>query len=776
MTGKAGNRRNLRFALVIAVFAAVLLSHSSGVAAASGQKQDIARQNAVAQGGTEVKPARIVILVDQSGSISEQDMVRERSATEVIAKSELSNDSVISVVGFASDNGAASPVDVVCRPTKVAGNAEREQLTKCIGNLRKRAPGKGEGTDHAAALQQALSFLTGGSPDDGPKLIFLLTDGDLDVRGSTRYGVDKSGDQRNDAAREIIRQELAKAKAAGVQVWPLGFGSVKKPALDEFAAGGHQGGCGPTVPGPSTTIVGNSADVIRALFNSFATGRCNGNGPVENTDLGSGDNVEIPVTIPPIATNGSIIVVKHDPRITVEYLDPDGKAVPKAGANGSGSFEVSGENSAVEVLRIVDPKPGRWTVRVTSLPDIPPQTVLTTVTWQGAAQVTLVVDPPSPAVGEPVTLSLRVVLRGGRPVTEPDMLRGLDFALELEDGATPRKIPLSDSGQDPDAATDGTYTGRLTIPTDTEQATFRGRVTGLGISAADAVAVVAVSEGTPTLLATATLPTIADRVAPGDEIDATVAVSNNSGARQEIRLQVTADSGAVVTIPAQEAVRSVDPGSSSFDFPLAFGDDTRLGVTTGVVRVVDAAGRVLDEKPLTVQVALPFPWMRWIVIGLLAISAISLGVFLFARRRAQEVEGLTVQAIRDGNRVGLSTEARKAKSFRFLVDTSTPVPRLDLAQPGDPSAYVLTRSQAGLRLRTPYGEVLSAHLGQEVEVGEGLTIVVTDDSAYADPVAAGHGSDYGADYGAPTAGGWDRDPGGVDHGTGPTQTMRDPYE
>ncbi|MGX7825416.1 VWA domain-containing protein [Actinokineospora sp. 24-640] len=716
-----------------------------------------------------MKAARIVILVDESGSISEQDMVRERSAAEVIAKSELSGESTIAVVGFASDNGAASPVDVVCRPTKVAGAAERDQLTKCIGNLRKRAPGKGEGTDHAAALQQALSFLTGGAPADGPKLIFLLTDGDLDVRGSTRYGVDKSGQQRNDAAHEIIRQELVKAKAAGVQVWPLGFGSVQKPALDEFAAGGHQGDCGPTVPGPSTTVVRDSADVTKALFKSFATGRCNGTGPVENTDLGSGDNVEIPVIIPPIATNGSIIVVKHDPRIAVEYLDPDGKAAPKAGTNDSGSFEVSGESSAVEVLRIVDPKPGTWTVRVTSLPDIPPQTVLTTVTWQGAAQITLVVDPPSPAAGEPVTLSLRVVLRGGRPVTEPDMLRGLDFALELEDDTTPRAVPLSDSGQDPDTAADGTYTGRLTIPTDAERATFRGRVTGLGISAADAVAVVEVSEGSPTLLATATLPTIASRVAPGEEVDATVAVSNNSGARQEIRLQVTADNGAVVTIPAEDAVRSVDPGSSSFDFPLAFGEDTRLGMTTGVVRVVDAGGRVLHEKPFTVEVALPFPWLRWIIVGLLAISLLSLGAFLFARRRAQEVEGLTVQAIRSGNRVGLSTEARKAKSFRFVVDTSTPVPRLDLAQPGDPSAYVLTRSQAGLRLRTPYGEVLSAHLGQEVEVGEGLTIVVTDDSAYAEPVAAGYGADYSTDYGTPPAS-------GTDYGTGPTQTMRDPYE
>ena len=756
VSGLAENRRILRFALVGAVFTAALVGHSGGVFAEAGQKHDTYGQiagSAGQSGDVDLKPARIVILVDLSGSIREQDMERERQAASVIAQSELSKESQVAVVGFASDNGAASPVDVACPPTVVAGAAERDRLTQCIAGLRKREKGKGDGTDHAAALQQALGYLRDGSPEDGPKLVFLLTDGDLDVRDSTRYGVDKSGPQRNDAAREVIRKELVTAKESGVQVWPLGFGNVQKPALDEFASGGYQGDCGPSVPKPSTTIVQDSADVATALFQSFATGRCNGRGPIENTDLGSGDNVEIPVTIPAIATNGSIIVVKHDPRISVEYLDPDGVAVPKQGTSASGSFEVSGESSPVEVLRIVDPKPGGWTVRVSSLPDIPPQKLLTTVTWQGAAQATLLVDPPSPGAGQPVTLTLRVVLRGGRPVTDPELLKGLDFSVEMQGAGEPVAVPVSDSGTDPDAAADGTYTGRLTLPSDgAGRATFRGRVAGLGISAADAIASVEVTAEAPRLLATATLPTIGDDVEPGDEVAVPVAVGNDTGARQELRVQVEAPR-AVVTIPEEDTTHTVDPGSSGFTFRLLFGEKTE-GVTTGTVRIVDSAGRVLHEKSFTVDVQPPFPWLEAIVIGIASMAVLALAVFLVLRRRAQEVEGLVVHAIRGGQRRYLHTEARKAKQFRFTV-APFDAPHLDIAQPGDLTAFVLTRSGAGLRLRTPYQEVLTMHLGQEVSAGDGLTILVTADEEPA-PVEQGA-------------------PGFDDYGTA-TQTTRDPYE
>ncbi|RSM69638.1 hypothetical protein DMH04_45795 [Kibdelosporangium aridum] len=701
----------------------------------NGQNQDI-----------DVKPAQIVILVDQSGSIRQEDMVREQNAASLLAQSELSTRSTVSIVGFASDSGTKPPVDVACPPLVLTGAAERERIAQCVGGLRKRATSEGAGTDHAEALKQAMSYLGQGSAADGPKLIFLLTDGVLDVSESPRYGVDKSAQQRNDAAQQAIRQTLDSARDKGVQVWPLGFGKVDKNALDQFAAGGFQGSCGPEVPKPSATVVSTSEDVTGALLRSFSSGRCVGVGPVTNNQLGSGRDIEVPVTIPAIATDGSIIVVKNDSRISVEYIDPQGRSVPKSGESDSGRFQASGETGAVEVLRVVNPAPGEWTVRVTSPPEVPPQNVLTAVTWQGAAQAVLNVDPPTPAVGHQATVTLKVVLRGGKPVARPELLQGLSFTAEMAgDNVPARPITLQDNGQSPDDAADGTFSGRVTIPTELKDGvSFRGRVAGLGISAADATATVKVAPQLPTVLATTTLPTLESTVEPGDSLLAKAIISNNSGQRQRVQIGVRADGESSITVPAEEAVREVDPGSTTVDFTMQFADDSPEGVATGVVRVVDAAdpSRILHEKSFTVAVEYPFPWWKWIVGFVVGMGVIPLAYWLVARRLAQEVQGLVVRAIRDGHMVSLHTAAKKAKQFRFTVDTAGPVPRLNIAPDNEQVAFVLSRSRNGVRLKTPYGQVLTAQIGEPVDVGDGLIIEVVD-AAYGDgqePVSVGGGT------------------------------------
>ena len=70
-------------------------------------------------------PMQVVVLVDESGSLSDADVVREREAARTIAFSVLAPDSVLSVVGFGSSNGPGqSAVDVVCPPTQL--NAVRQ--------------------------------------------------------------------------------------------------------------------------------------------------------------------------------------------------------------------------------------------------------------------------------------------------------------------------------------------------------------------------------------------------------------------------------------------------------------------------------------------------------------------------------------------------------------------------------------------------------------------------------------------------------------------------
>ena len=734
-----------------ALFAAVLLVHSGGSAWAFLDNSWIRPGQAAQPQDIELKPARIVVLVDESGSISPDDMAREQDAASIIGQSELSRKSTVSVVGFGDDNGHGQAVDVVCSKVTVAGNAETEQIAQCVRALHKRTPEQGAGTDHAEALGQALNDLGDSAPGDGPKVVFLLTDGVLDVSDSPEYGAGATAQQRNDAAHEKLRGELTTARDRGVQVWPLGFGEADKTALDEFAAGGYQGGCGPDAPKPSATVVASSRDVTAALLKEFSAGRCVGIGQLNDNQIGSGNDLEVTLTVPAIATDGAFVVVKHDGRVAVEYQDPDGKPVPKSGQTSSGKFEVSGASGAVEVLRVTDPEPGQWKVRVTVPGDVPPQDVLTAVTWLGAAQARINLDPPQPAEGQPVLVTVSAVLRGGKTVSQPDLLRGLSFTAEVTgDGLPTQPIALNDNGQDPDAAVDGNYTGRFTLPASAKGAiTVHGRVSGIGISAADATATTRFQPGAPKVLVAATLPV---RITLGSDATAQVSVTNNTGQRHRLRIEVQPDDGAPITIPAADAAREVDPGVSRFPVRLAVGGD-RAGSVRGLLRVVDDAdGTVYRQLPFAVDVQEPFPWLRWALATAAALALAAAGVGLWLRRRAREVRGLVVTAARGDHRVSLPTGARRATAFRFTVDPTAQVPRLDNALPGDPTAFTLTRSKAGLRLATPRNEVLLTQLDEPTEVGDDLRIQISrDPQLHPDPIEPPPpGADPGAD---PEAGG-----------------------
>lgn len=323
--------------------------------------------------GLELKPANIVVLVDESGSISPQDMLREREAATLIANAELSPKSVVSVVGFASSAVGSPAVEMVCPPTILAGAAEREDLARCIGALHKRSRTEGDETDHVAALRQALSVLRSA---DGVKLVFLLTDGKLDVSDSPEWG--DTAQNRNAAARAALIQTLAEAKDHGVQIWPIGFGQVDGPALNELAGGGYQQTCGPTSAPPSPTFVATSADIAAALLRAFASARCADVGAVDS-ELESGTKQEVRVIIPPGVTNVSIIVDKGGSWVRADFVDPDGRAVPRSGSELSGAYQVSETGESRLVLRISSAAPGTWKVRFTSPAGAPTAKISTTV-------------------------------------------------------------------------------------------------------------------------------------------------------------------------------------------------------------------------------------------------------------------------------------------------------------------------------------------------------------------------------------------------------------
>ncbi|MFS8095725.1 VWA domain-containing protein [Lentzea alba] len=680
-----------------------------------------------------ITPANIVVLVDESSSISAQDMDREREAAALIALGEFAPSSTIAVVGFGSDNGGQSPVDVVCPPSTVATAQDRQRLSDCTRNLRSRTPGQGEGTDHAAALQQALSYLQGDK--NGPKLIFLLTDGKLDVSDSPRYGPDNIGDQRNRTASELIGTLLQQANKEKVAVWPLGFGNVDQAQLDRFAKGSFQGQCGVKSPTPTATVVSSSADVAQALIRAFQAGRCVGAGDIQRTPLSSGGTAEAKVTIPVIATDGSILVTKHDSRISVSYVDPEGRTVPKSGTQGDSTFQVSGENGAVEGLRIVNPLPGTWTVKITSAPGVPALDVSTVVMYQGAVRSSMTVNPPAPQAGQEVTVALSLQTRS-RSITDPNALKDLAFTADVTGDGFTTPIPLNDNAQNGDSrGQDGVYSGKVVIPDQAKgNVKFTGTVAGIGISSDTRTVDAALVTGPPALTALTTFGNTDWQVAPGDTVKGTVTVTNNSGRARKARIIIgdTAP-GTVASIPGEQTVLEVPPsGTSTFDFDLAFADNTVLGANALTVKVVDDENPddVIYEWRITANVEKPPPLVPIaIIITVAAVLTTALVLFIYRRRR-RDVRGLVVY-LYDGHksRGDLAAPEQPSPVFRFhLGEVQAGIPQLAHSAGGEDS-YELRRVGGQLRLSTPYGDTQDLQLGQRVDVSPALSIEVLDEHA-----------------------------------------------
>lgn len=679
----------------------------------------------------EVKPAQIVILVDESGSISPKDLVREKEAAGLIAQAEFSPRSRVAVVGFGSDEGGVGPVDAACPPIVVAGEAQRQQLSNCVNDLKKREKGRGDATDHAAALEQALSYFTASA--DGPKIVFLLTDGMLDVGGTDRYGKGKTVAQRTDAAQELLTSLLERATAEQVQVWPLGFGAVDNTALDRFAKSAFQGACGPNARRPEATVVTTSADVDRAIFEAFSAARCAGPSKIIPHIVGPGETIEVPVDIPSIATDGSIIVVKHDARIGIEFVDPNSRPVPKSGSQDGSTFQASGQNGAVEALRIVDPLPGTWTVRISSPPEVPLQEVSTAVTWQGAVQARLTPSSSSLSAGQLLTVSLSLRTRRG-PVTDAAQLAALSFSAELARAGHPAiPISLADDGKASDpAGGDGTYTGQIAVPPDaTNSVTIVGRVEGIGISGDEPRANVSITPAPPALFVAATLPTINNTVAPGESTVGKVTVANNSGQPRRVRVLVEQDADSKITVRESDAVQQIAAsGNTGFPVTLDFAPDAPLGRTVGTLRIVDDAdvNQEYGSFPFTVRVEWPPPYLLYAGIAAAVLAGVVVTWVVLRRRREQRLDGFVVSVtnkVGDQGGVASLTIPDGCRAYHFTIahdgNSAGPPQMQENAEGG----YRLTRNGNKLHLVTG-SEKHGMGFDESVVLQNGLKVIVAN--------------------------------------------------
>ncbi|WP_338492798.1 vWA domain-containing protein [Streptomyces sp. SJL17-4] len=697
-------------------------------------------------------PIDFAVVVDQSASLADKDLALETEAAALLVQGEISERSRAAVIGFgSSEKRGQSPVREVC-PLTVADAAGRERLSDCVQELGRRDTARmGPGTDFPAAVRQAVTRLagagagaaagpgtgagTGGSKKPGtPKVVFLLTDGKLDVADSPEYGTDRESRQANGAKR--LAEELARARAAGVQIWPLGFGGeLDRDSLTAMAEGGYRGACS-EIPGstPRMRVVGTSAEIDKALQETFAAARC---ARIEHGTVGK-PPADLTVTIPPIATDGSLTVAKHDPKVQVTYYDPAGRKVPVRGEFDGSSFEVSGENGPVEALRVKNPLPGPWRVHIEAPPGHRDREVAVRALWQGRLRSAVVLDPASPRAGERVKVEVQMQTRRGVVITDPNQLAGLSVAADLSgEGFEPVTLRLADDGKAPDAkAGDVRFTGTLTVPASATGALeLATRMEAPGITSDRRPLHAVVAKGAPPV--TAALTVDGATVHPGATVRGTLDVTNNDSAPHTLRLALADRTpGAELTI-APATVTAPPNGSTQIPFTVTIGKGTPYGPLGGQVTVVDTADgdRTLRGAFLDVQVVAPPTWWeRWwkaVVGGAVVVLLVGafVGIRLVFRRRRRDLTGVTLELCQEGRPLD-SLTIRRGQSpggiFAFAVDEPYGVPATLRRVPGGggSSAHVLRRTGTGeLLLRPRGGAQVPVRTGEPAGLGDHELVV-----------------------------------------------------
>ncbi|AJF67807.1 vWA domain-containing protein [Streptomyces vietnamensis] len=722
------------------LLAGVLLALSGPLAAptATGAPGAPGTSRTAAEPAEGPDPLDFAVVVDQSASLAEKDLARETEAAALLSQGEISERSRATVIGFgSSEKPGQSPVRDVC-PLTVADAAGREHLSECVQELGRRdAARMGPGTDFPAAVRQAVTRLTEGRPAAAkgtPKVVFLLTDGRLDVADSPEYGTDRDTRQSNGARR--LTEELARARAAGVQIWPLGFGSeIDRSALTAMAEGGYRGACS-DIPGsvPRMRVVGTSAEIDKALQETFAAARC---ARIAQGTVGK-PPADLTVTIPPIATDGSLTVAKHDPKVRVTYYDPAGRKVPVRGESDGSTFEVSGQDGPVEALRVKDPLPGRWRVHIEAPEGHRDREVAVRAIWQGRLRSDVTLDPASPRAGEKVTVQVRMQTRRGVVITDPRQLAGLTASAEVTGaGFRPFAFQLADDGRAPDAkAGDVRFTGTFTLPAgatgDLELVT---RMAAPGITS-DRRPVHA-RRGPDVPVLTAGLAVDRVTVHPGGTVRGTLDVTNNDSAPHALRLALQDQTpGAELTV-APTQVTAVAGRSTRVPFTVTLAAGTALGELAGKIAVVDTGDgdAVLDTAFLDVLVVAPPTWWdRWwkAVTGgavLVLVLAVLVGIRLVVRRRRRDLTGTKLELLDDGRSL-FELTVRKGQSengsFAFTVDEpygGSPMLRTVRGAAAS-TAHVLRRTGSGeLLLRPRGGRQVPVRPGEPIGLGEHELVV-----------------------------------------------------
>jgi hypothetical protein len=597
--------------------------------------------------------SNIVILADESGSIAESPAAiqGERQAASEIVQAEWSPQSQIAIYGFGSappGEPAAGAVQQYCGLTELTSSAARAGLANCAADIFPRSQGQGYNTDFAAAMKQAEETLSGSDAQDSAPIVFILTDGQLDVGQPNPYASTAAAGDTT-AQAELTGVILPQLKSLGAQVWPVGFGFAAPRELAQFAHGGAQVNpqCParastpqPAIVPPGVTGLAEAEDIQQELLASFAAARCAAAELQPWRTLEPGQSIAYPVAINPLATFGSFTVNKGAPGVRVTYSDPGGHAVTDsttspAGHIGSADYILTtgGPQSSQESLRLSGLQPGTWQVTLTNQTTVP-QAVGVSVVWQGQVQPDIAFSPQVGASGQPVRISVKPAV-DSTPLPPIDLARlAVSLAVQWTPASAVQQVPTA-----LDSAT-GTFTGTTIVPSGASgNASITATIQADGVQGT--------AESTLPLNPGGGLSVSLDippgtTVLPGGSVSAQAQVNNQGQPPTDIMFSLgDLASGVDASITAPAGPVQVSPGQMSVPVTIRIAPSTRLGPVLGTIRwAIAGQGTITpaDWFPAGyVDVTVENPakafwslWWFWLAPGALAAAAGSLAL---ARRR-----------------------------------------------------------------------------------------------------------------------------------------------
>ncbi|MCK9893639.1 vWA domain-containing protein [Frankia sp. AgB32] len=416
-------------------------------------------------------PVRMVLLADESGSLSPADVYQEQLAVRRLAQgtSSLDDGSRIAVVGFgSSDADGQNPTDDLCQPSPPGDPA----FGACIANLERRGPRNAaestdhdaNGTDFVAALGRATSILDGPDSADIPRLIILLTDGHQNVSNSPGYG--STPEQRNsEALARLTSVTVPKARRVHAQIWPVGFGGAADKdgmaTLATLASGGYQppvdSGCPRPVARNAQTA--GSAQFSQTVADVLAVATCNTVDQYQATINPATGKATATVPVSLASSSASIDVIKPVDDTDVSFIDPDNHDVTTAHQRGGSTFELVSGPGRTESLRISRPRAGSWTVKLSMPPGTAARTATVTLVSQSRLTYTTRTVPSQPSPGEYYVIQARLTNLRGVAVPDQELPEHHEVVADVRTGNTSVQVTLVDDGIEHDQRKhDGIYT------------------------------------------------------------------------------------------------------------------------------------------------------------------------------------------------------------------------------------------------------------------------------------------------------------------------------